>query len=460
MIPLIISIMYLETLNIVAFIISSAIAMLAGSLLTHILGENDKLLFAKEGFAIVAIAWILISVVGAIPYVISGTIPSFVNAFFETVSGFTTTGASVLSDVEALSKGILFWRSFTHWLGGMGVLIFIMAIFPQESGRSIHILRAEMPGPIVGKIVPKLRETARILYIIYIAITVIESLLLWIAGMPLYESILHAFGTSGTSGFGIKSDSLAGYGVHIQWMIMVFMLLGGISFNFYYLIFMKQLKPALKNTELWVYFAITFVSGIAITLNIMPMYGTFGEALHQAFFHASSIITTTGYSITNYDTWPNFSKVLLMILMFIGGCSGSTAGGIKISRYILFIKSILRDMKQMLHPTAVSGIRMDGKKVDDKTISGISTYFAFYFIIFFIILLLISLEPFSFETNFSAVVACFNNIGAGFGMVGPMGNYAAFSIPAKLLLSFTMLLGRLEIFPMLMLFMPSFWKRK
>ena len=460
LIPLIISLIYGESANVLAFLIAAVIALGIGLLLTYVLGKGNRLLFEKEGFAIVAIAWLLMSAIGAIPYVISREIPSYIDAFFETVSGFTTTGASILPNVEALSKGIMFWHSFTHWLGGMGVLIFIMAILPQESGRSIHILRAEMPGPIVGKMVPKLRETARILYIIYIVMTIVETLLLWAGGMSPYESLLHAFGTSGTSGFGIKSDSVAGYAPHLQWMIMIFMLFGGINFNLYYLIFARQFKSAVKSAELWIYFGIIIVSGIAVTINILPMYDGLGEAIRQAFFHVSSLITTTGYSISNYDMWPNFSKMLLLLLMFVGGCAGSTAGGIKILRFILVFKAIFRDIKQMLHPSAVSSIRFDGKKVDDRTINGISLYFAFYFIIFFIVLLLLSFEPFDFETNFTATAACFNNIGAGFGGVGPLGNYAAYSPMAKLLLVFTMLLGRLEIFPMLLLIMPSFWNKK
>ena len=459
-IPLIISIIYGETLNVISFLVAAAIALAIGFVLTYNQKGSNDLLFEKEGFAIVAIAWILMSAVGAIPYVISGEIPSYVDAFFETVSGFTTTGASVLTNVEDLSKGILFWRSFTHWLGGMGVLIFIMAILPHESGRSIHILRAEMPGPMVGKITPKLKETARILYLIYIAMTIIETILLKIGGMPLYESLLHAFGTAGTSGFGIKSDSLAGYAPHLQWMIMIFMLLGGINFNLYYLIFAKQFKAVANGTEIRIYFGIILVSGIAVTINILPLYDGLAEAIRQAFFHVSSLITTTGYSISNYALWPSFSKTLLLVLMFIGGCAGSTAGGIKILRYILVFKAIFRDIKQMLHPSAVASIRFDGKIVDDKTINGISLYFAVYFIIFFIVLLLLSFEPFDFETNFTATAACFNNIGAGLGEVGPLGNYAAYSPAAKLLLVFTMLLGRLEIFPILMLIMPSFWNKK
>ncbi len=460
LLPLFVSLIYREMDNVTAFLISAAISLAVGLLLTYVLGKDDKLLFAREGFAIVALTWLAMSAVGALPYVISGEIPSYADAFFETVSGFTTTSATILNDVEALSNGIIFWRSFTHWLGGMGVLVFIMAIFPQESGRSIHIMRAEMPGPTVGKLLPKLKQTARILYLIYIGITIVEAVLLFICGMSPFESFVHAFGTAGTSGFAIKADGLASYPHHLQWMIVLFMLIGGINFNMIYLLLIGQFKPLLKSTELWVYLAIIFVGGIAVTVDVMPIYGTFLESLRQGFFHVVSIVTTTGYCIDDYNMWPIFSKTLLIVLMFVGGCAGSTSGGIKISRFILLIKAVFRDIKQMLHPTAVASIRFDGKKVDDKTIHGVSTYFAFYFIIFFVILMLLGFEPFDFETNFTAVSACLNNIGPGFGVVGPLGSFSAYSVPAKFLLSFAMLLGRLEIFPILLLLMPSFWARK
>ena len=458
--PLLISLIYKETLGVISFAVSAVVALAAWLLLSYVLGKNDKLIYAREGFAIVALAWVAISAVGAVPYVISGEMPHYVDAFFETVSGFTTTAASVVENVEALGNGIMFWRSFTHWLGGMGVLVFMMAIFPQESGRSIHIMRAEMPGPTTGKLVPKLRETARILYIIYVAITVIETLVLWAMGMSFYEALLHAFGTSGTSGFAIKSDSLAGYSTAIQWVMTVFMLIGGVNFNFFYLAFVGRVREIFKSAELWVYLGITAVSTALVAINISPLFGGFWETVRQAFFHVSSVITTTGYSLCDYSNWPGFSRTLLLILMFIGGCAGSTAGGIKISRFIIACKSILRDIKQMIHPSAVSGVRYAGKKLDDKTIHGVNAYFTFYFMIFFVALLLISFEPFGFETNFSAVSACFNNIGAGFGAVGPYGNYAAYSSFAKLVLSALMLLGRLEIFPMLLVFTPVFWKAK
>ena len=463
MLPALVSLIYIEddgTTPIWAFLIAAAIALAAGLLLTYVLGKNNKLLFAREGFAIVSIAWILMSAVGALPFVISGEIPKFVDAFFETVSGFTTTGASILTDVEAMSHGMLFWRSFTHWLGGMGVLVFIMAILPQDTGRNMHIMRAEMPGPIVGKIVPRIKDTAKILYIIYAVITAVEIILLLFGGMPLFDSVIHSLGTAGTGGFGIKADSIGGYNAYLQWVITIFMLLFGVNFNLYYLILIKQWRSAVKSTELWVYGAIVTVASVLIIININPFYNDFGKAVRDAFFQVASVITTTGYSTVDFDQWPGFSKALLVVLMFIGGCAGSTAGGIKISRFIIAIKTVFKDIRKMLHPRSVSGVKYEGKKVDDKTINSVSLYFAFYFIIFLAIFLVISLEPFDLETNFTAVSACFNNIGPGLAGVGPMASFAIYSDAATLLLSFAMLLGRLEIFPILLLFTPSMWKKK
>ena len=461
MLPMSVSILYGEKTAAISFLICAAISLCLGLLLTYVIGKNDKLIFAREGFAIVALTWILMSAIGAMPFVISREIPSFADAFFETVSGFTTTGGSILPNVEALSHGMLFWRSFTHWLGGMGVLVFIMAILPQDTGRHIHIMRAEMPGPIVGKLVPKISDTAKILYLIYIGLTLIEVVFLLFGGMDLFESFVHAFGTAGTGGFGIKGDSLGSYNAYLQWVITVFMLLFGINFNLYYLILIRQFKAVAKSTELWIYIMIVVFSGVAITANILPMFGgSLTEALRHAFFQVASILTTTGYSTVDFNLWPGFSKALLVVLMFIGGCAGSTSGGIKISRFIIAIKTVFKDIRQMIHPRSVSGVKLDGKKVDDKTINSVSVYFAFYFIIFLVIFLLLSLEPFDFETNLTATIACLNNIGPGLSEVGPMGSFAAYSVPAKYLLSLAMLLGRLEIFPILLLFNPSLWKKK
>ncbi len=463
LLPMLVSIIYSSKdgpESIWAFLITAAISLAAGLLLTYVFGKNNKLLFAREGFAIVALAWILMSAVGALPFFISGEIPNYIDALFETVSGFTTTGASILTDVEAMSHGMLFWRSFTHWLGGMGVLVFVMAILPQDTGRNIHIMRAEMPGPTVGKLMPRLSQTAKILYIIYFAMTLAETVLLLFGGMSLFDSIVHSLGTAGTGGFGIKANSIGGYNDYCQWVITVFMLLFGVNFNLYYLMLLKQFKTALKSTELWVYGIIVVFAGIAITANILPMYSGIAEAVRHAFFQVASIITTTGYSTVDFNLWPGFSKAVLVVLMFVGGCAGSTAGGIKISRFIIAIKTVFRDIRKMLHPRSVSSVKFEGKTTDEKTINSVSIYFAFYIIIFLALFLIISLEPFDFETNFTAVSACFNNIGPGLSAVGPMESFAGYSDAATLLLTFAMLLGRLEIFPILLIFTPSMWKKK
>ncbi len=457
--PLAVSLIYGEKISVFSFLISALIALAIGFFLVHAIGKNDKMLFAREGFAIVALAWILMSAVGALPFYISGQIPSYVDALFETISGFTTTGASILNNVEALGKGMLFWRSFTHWLGGMGVLVFIMAILPQDSGRAIHIMRAEMAGPVVGKLVPKIKDTAKILYLIYIALTVIQVVFLLFGGMSVYESLVHAFGTAGTGGFGIFADSIGSYSPYLQWVITIFMLIFGVNFNLYYLLLVRQFKAVAKNTEIWVYVGIVVASSLAIAFNIYSMYESISDSVRHAFFQVASVITTTGYSTVDFNAWPNFSRSLLVILMFLGGCAGSTAGGIKISRFVIAIKTFFRDIRQMIHPRSVSGVNLDGRKLDEKTIHGVNSYFALYLIIFLCIFLLISLEPFDFETNFTATLACFNNIGPGLGAVGPAASFAAYSAPAKLLLSFAMLLGRLEIFPIILIFTPSFWKK-
>jgi len=461
LLPLLTALLYTEWRVALAFLATAAIAAGVGTLLTLLIGKKrDRTIFAREGFIIVAFAWILMSVIGALPFVFSREIPSFVDAFFETVSGFTTTGASILTDVEAMSHGLLFWRSFTHWIGGMGVLVFIMAIFPSESGRSIHIMRAEMPGPIVGKLVPKIRDTAKILYLIYIGMTALLTILLLCGGMNLFESLIHAFGTAGTGGFGVKADSIGGYSPYLQWVITVFMLLFGVNFNLYYLILIRRTRSALKSSELWCYLAIVGLSVAAITANISPLYGTLSESIRHAAFQVSSIMTTTGYSTVDFNLWPSFSKTLLVVLMFIGGCAGSTAGGLKVSRVMLLFKSIRRDVKRMLHPRSVAVVKLEGKAVDEPTIHGSTVYFAVYSAIFFVFLLLLSLEPFDFESTFTAVSACFNNIGPGLGAFGPASSFAAYSPFGKLLLSAAMLLGRLEIFPLLIAFSPSTWTKK
>ena len=442
-----------------AFGITIAVSFALGITLTLTCKTKNKDIFAKEGFTIVALAWVMASAVGALPFYISREIPSYIDAFFETVSGFTTTGASILPDVESMSKGLLFWRSFTHWVGGMGVLVFVM-MFTNLSDRSLHIMRAEMPGPIVGKLVPRAKDTARILYIIYIVMTVVLVILLCLGGMPLFESLLHAFGTAGTGGFGIKADSVASYNPYLQWVITIFMFLFGVNFNIYYLILIKRFRTAAKSSEFWTYFGIVGVSTAIITANIFSMSGSFSKALRDAAFQVSSIITTTGYSTTDFDLWPSLSKTILIILMMIGACAGSTGGGFKVSRVIIIFKMIKREFVKLLHPRSVRVIRFEGKPLDETTVSNTGSYLAVYSVCFLTILLTVTIDGFDFETNFSAVASCFNNIGPGLAKVGPMLNFSCYSPFSTFVLSVAMLLGRLEIFPLLLAATPSTWSKK
>lgn len=457
--PLIVSAIYMET-GFFAFLITIGICLAIGLPLFFMCKTEDRVIYAKEGFVIVALSWICMSAVGALPFYLSGEIPSYIDAFFETVSGFTTTGASVLRDVEAMSHGLLFWRSFTHWIGGMGVLVFIMAIIPASTDRSIHILRAEVPGPIVGKLVPKMRETAKILYLIYIALTVLEIVFLLVGGMPFFDSAVHAFGTAGTGGFGIKADSIASYSPYLQWVITVFMLIFGINFNLYYLILIRKLKSIFKSEELWAYIGIAAVSTVIIAINISKMYDSFSETVRLSSFQVATIITTTGYATADFNLWPELSKTILLILMFVGSCAGSTAGGFKISRVILLVKMIKREIKLLLHPRSVSVVRFEGKKVEEPVLKSVSAYTAVYIVSFFVVFFLISFDDFDILTNFSAAAACFNNIGPGLSAVGPAANYADYSIFSKLVLSVAMLFGRLEIYPILFVLSPSTWSKK
>lgn len=459
LLPALVSVCYGEKC-VWAFLITAALSLLLCAVFMLAGRTKNHVIYAKEGFAIVALVWLLMSAVGALPFVISGEVKSYIDAFFETVSGFTTTGASVLCDIEGMSRGILFWRSFTHWIGGMGVLVFIMAVVPNVSDRSIHILRAEMPGPVIGKLVPRAKETARILYIIYIALTLLQIIFLLCGGMSLYESAVHAFGTAGTGGFGVKSDSIASYSPYIQWVITVFMLLFGINFNLFYMILIRRIGTALKSRELWCYLAVAVVSCGIITVNIRNLYSGWGEAFRNSAFQVSSILTTTGFSTADFNLWPELSKGVLLLLMFIGGCAGSTAGGLKVSRVMLLFKLVGRELKKMLHPRSVGTVKFEGKQMDEGVLNSVSAYFSLYIICFAVIVLLLSLESFGFVTNFSAAAACFNNIGPGFGLVGPMASYADYSVFSKLILSFAMLLGRLEIFPLLLALSPTTWIKK
>ena len=460
LLPAAVSLMYGEYSVFYAFLISSLAALALCVLLSVVFRPRSKVIYAKEGFAIVALAWIGMSVFGALPFIISGEIPNIVDAFFETVSGFTTTGASILVDVEAMSRGLLFWRSFTHWIGGMGVLVFVMALLPNLTDRSIHIMRAEMPGPVVGKLVPRAKDTAKILYLIYIAMTVLETVLLLAGGMSLFDSVVHAFGTAGTGGFGIKADSIASYSPYVQWVITAFLLMFGINFNLYYLILIGRARSALKSTELWAYLGIVAASVCAIAVNIRSMYTGFAEVIRHSAFQVASIITTAGFATTDFDLWPGLSKAILLILMFIGACAGSTGGGIKVSRIVLMGKMVFNELRFMVRPRSVNTVRFEGKTVDGTTQKSVANYFLIYIICFFLIFLVISFEPFGFESNFSAVAACFNNIGPGFAAVGPNANFAGYTAFSKLVLSFAMLLGRLEIFPLIIAFSPRTWTKR
>ena len=380
------------------------------------------------------------------------------------MSGFTTTGASILTDVEAMSKGLLFWRSFTHWIGGMGILVFVIAIIPNtaSSDRSIHILRAEVPGPIVGKLVPRIKETATILYLIYIAITVLEIILLLITKMPLFDSIVHSFGTAGTGGFGIKADSIASYTPVQQWIITIFMLLFGINFNIYYLMLIKRFRSVLKSGELWCYISIVATAVLLICANTYTLYENFSETLRHSAFQVSSIITTTGYSSVDFNNWPVFSKSIILILMIIGACAGSTGGGFKISRIIMLFKSVKNELARLLHPRSVNVIKLEGKKLDYSTLASTSAYFVIYSICAVSIFLILSAlnAQFDIETNLSAAISCFNNIGPGLSAIGPMSSYAEYSALSKIVLSIAMLLGRLEIYPIIITLTLTTWKKK
>jgi len=462
LLPLIVSLIYGEG-QITAFLLPAGFSVLIGSLLTLQKPKNTSI-FAKEGFMIVGLSWIILSSVGALPFVFGGSIDSYVDAFFETVSGFTTTGASILTAVEGLPYSILFWRSFTHWIGGMGVLVFVLAILPQADTRSVklmHVMRAEVPGPKVGKLVSKISRTARIMYGLYIGLTAVQVILLLCGGMPLFDSLVNSFATAGTGGFAIKNASIAAYdSAYVDWVIGIFMVLFGVNFNLYYFILIGHFSEALKNEEFRWYAGIVTLSTALITIDVYKLYGSIGKSVRYAFFQVSSVITTTGFATYDYDTWPAVSKVIIILLMFCGACAGSTGGGIKVGRLILLVKTGMREIKYMLHPRSVVSIRVDGKPADTDTIRSASSYIVVYIMFFTVSMFFIELlEECDLITGFTAVSACLNNIGPGLGVVGPAGNFAGFTKLSKLILSFNMLAGRLEIFPMLLLFAPSTWRR-
>ena len=452
LLPLLVSLCYRDGCAL-ALLFPALLCGAVGVLLAMLLGHDaSPAIHAREGFVIVALAWIFVSAFGALPFVFSRSIPNYINAFFETVSGFTTTGSTILTDVEALPRSMLFWRSFTHWIGGMGVLVFVLTVIPMTGSGAVYLIRAEMTGPAPGKLVPRLKETAKILYLIYLGLTVIETLILWAEGMPLFESLLHSFGTAGTGGFGLWNNSIAHYESSlIHWTITLFMFLFGINFNLYYFLLLKQWREFVANEELRTYFLVVAGAALIIALNIRGMYQSFAIALRDAAFQVSSIVTTTGYVTANYDLWPELSKSILIVLMFMGACAGSTGGGMKVIRFMLMNRIVRRGVKRMLHPRSVDTIRVEGKPAPAGTVEGISVYLMAYVSLAVGAFLLISLDNFPFAVNLSAVIACLNNIGPGLDAVGAVGNYAAFSWHSKLVLCVAMLAGRLDIFPLVIL---------
>ena len=443
-----------------AFLVTMALIALLTGFLYLLCRKAPSAFYAKEGLVCVGVSWVVLSLVGCLPFYISWEIPAYIDAFFEIVSGFTTTGSSILPDVEALSKSLLYWRSFSHWLGGMGVLVFLLA-FTGEQGKgfTMHLLRAESPGPSVGKLVPKMRKTASILYLLYIGLTVVDVIFLLLGDMPLFDAVCTAFGTAGTGGFGIKNNSMAGYSPYLQNVTTVFMALFGINFSCYYLLLLGQVKSVFKDEELRLYFGIILTAIALIVLNLRGFYDTMEETIRHAAFTVSTIITTTGFATTDFDLWPAFSKAIIMLLMITGACTGSTGGGLKVARLLLLAKSLRRNIGQVLKPRKVQVVRNNGSVVDEKVLDNANAYLAAYVVILFGSFLIISLDNFTVGTNFTAVLACFNNIGPGLEAVGPTCNFSAYSNLSKLVLCFNMLAGRLEIFPMLVLFSRTTWRR-
>ena len=416
-------------------------------------------LFAREGLVTVALAWIVMSFVGGLPFFFSREIPNLIDCFFESASGFTTTGATILTDVESLSHCMLFWRSFTHWIGGMGVLMFVMALAPLAGGNNMQLIRAESAGPKVEKLLPKANMTAKVLYGMYIGLTLLQVIFLLLGDMPLFDALTTSFGTAGTGGFGIKNNSMAGYSTYSQAVVTVFMLLFSINFNMYFYIIARKFSSVWKNEELRVLAAVIIVTTVLITLNSLHLFGNLWEAIHHSSFAVASVSSTSGFATTDFNTWPDFSKAVLFLLMFTGACAGSTCGGIKISRILIMLKSLKREFFTLIHPRSVKTIRINGKKIDDDTIRRVNSYMICFFLLYFVSYLIVSFDNFGFETNFTAVATTLNNVGPGFDMVGPSGNFSAFSPLSKIVFTIDMICGRLELFPILILFLPQTWKK-
>lgn len=458
---LLISLFLGESAAAYGFAVTLGLIALVGGPMYFFCRDAKSAFYATDGMVCVAVSWLVLSLAGAIPFYVSEAIPSYIDALFETVSGFTTTGASILPEVEHMAKGLMYWRSFTHWVGGMGVLVFLLAIAPSkgnEQGFTMHLLRAESPGPSVGKLVPKMRKTAAILYFLYITLTVLDFLFLIVGGMPVFDAVCTSFGTAGTGGFGIKNDSIASYSPYLQNVTTVFMLLFGVNFSCYYLLTQRQIKNVLKDEELRLYVLIVLGSIGLIVWNLGDFYPTLEETVRHAAFQVSSIITTTGFATTDFDLWPSFSKTILLCLMVIGACAGSTGGGLKVARVLLLFKSLKRNIAQMLHPRKVQVIRNNGSVVSERIVANTNAYLCAYVVLMFGSFVLISLDGYSVGTNFSAVLSCLNNIGPGMELVGPTCNFSIFSAFSKLVLILDMLLGRLEIFPILVLFSLQTWK--
>ena len=458
-----ISLYYHEEEAVRALLITMVITLLTGGVMVAMTRGTRKGFHAKEGMVCVGISWIVLALFGALPFFFSGAIPHYVDALFEIVSGFTTTGASILPEVESMPYGLLYWRSFSHWLGGMGVLVFLLAVSSgneRSKGFTMHILRAESPGPQVGKLVPRMKQTAEILYVLYIILTVIDVIFLLCGGMPLFDSVCTAFGTAGTGGFGIKNDSMAGYSPYLQNVCTVFMLLFGVNFTCYYMLLIKQVKSVFKDEELRLYLGVVAGSIALIVFNLRGYYGTLGETVRHAAFQVVSVATTTGFATTDFDLWPSFSKGILLCLMLLGACAGSTGGGFKCGRALLVLKGLRRSVRQIVHPGKVEVVRVNGRTVDEKVLQNTNAYLAAYALIVVVSFLLISIDGFSITTNLSAVLACFNNIGPGLELVGPTCNFGGFSVFSKLVLILDMLAGRLEIFPILILFSKTTWGKR
>lgn len=458
--PIICALIYQEFWAVQALAVSAVLSLVIGTLAT-IKGPKRTDYYAREGFVICALSWIVMSMIGALPFYLTGTIPSYIDAVFEIVSGFTTTGASILSEVEHLGKGLLFWRSFSHWVGGMGVLVLVLTILPLGGGYNMMIMKAESPGPDVSKIVPRVADTAKALYKIYAALTLVWIVLFLLSGMSIYDSICIAFGSAGTGGFAVRNSGMADYSMLSQFLISVSMIMFGVNFNVYYLMQKRKFKDALQCEEARVYLGIVAFSTFFFAINIVKMYGgDFLYALHHSFFTVGAIITTTGYSTLDFATWPQASQMLILFLMFTGACAGSTGGGFKISRLIIMVKEIGKELLVLVHPEAVKHIRLENKSLEHSVVRSVNCYLIMYVVIFMVSVFLIACaDNFDFTTNFSAVAATFNNIGPGLAAVGPTCNFGAYSDFSKIVLTFDMLAGRLEILPMMLLFLPRTWRK-